>query len=249
MPNITRDRVIKNISLRLGAQMVDIELDPDHYEYAMTRALKQYKRRSSNALEETYMFLDVVPDTVIYTLPDEVMEVRAIYRRNFGNTATSGVSIDPFDLAFTNAYVLGAMSGSGGGMASYYMVTSFRETMGKLFGADVKFLFQATSKKLHILRNIYTEENVALHIYNERPEEVLINDPYGSTWIEDYAHAHCLIMLGQARSKFATLPGAGGSTTLNGAELKAEGQAELDRLEEEIKLYTEGSDPLGFIIG
>lgn len=249
MIEITRDIMINNIKLRLGGQMVDIELDPDHYEFAITRAIQYYRRRSSGALEETYLFLEIDRDTTEYTLPDEVQEVRALYRRNFGNTAVSGISIDPFDLAFTNAYILGALTGGGGGMASYYMVSAFRETMGKLFGSELNFLFESRTKKLKILRRINSTENVAIHVYNEKPESVILNDPYASTWLEDYAHAHCKIMVGEARSKFTTLPGAGGSTAMNGTELKSEGLAELERLEDDIRKLSEGNDPLGFIIG
>ena len=57
------------------------------------------------------------------------------------------------------------------------------------------------------------------------------------------------MMLGEARSKFGQLPGAQGGVTLNGADLKAEAQSSMDRLEEEIRNYTDGGDPLGIIIG
>jgi len=57
-------------------------------------------------------------------------------------------------------------------------------------------------------------------------------------------------MLGEARSKFTSgLPGAGGAIQLNGTELKAEAQAELEKLNEQIHLMEEGNDPLGFVIG
>jgi hypothetical protein len=56
-------------------------------------------------------------------------------------------------------------------------------------------------------------------------------------------------MLGQAREKFATIASPGGSAQLNGAALKAEGQAETEKLIEELKLYVDNSQPLTFIIG
>ena len=56
-------------------------------------------------------------------------------------------------------------------------------------------------------------------------------------------------MLGEARGKYATLPGAAGGVQLNGDNLKQEGAAELERLEMEINRYGEGSEPPTFIIG
>ena len=49
--------------------------------------------------------------------------------------------------------------------------------------------------------------------------------------------------------KFASIAGPQGGTTLNGAALKSEGQALLDKLDEEIKNYVDGGQPLTWIMG
>jgi hypothetical protein len=41
----------------LGDGMVDVELDPIHYETALQRALAVFRQRSDNAVEESYVFL------------------------------------------------------------------------------------------------------------------------------------------------------------------------------------------------
>ena len=56
-------------------------------------------------------------------------------------------------------------------------------------------------------------------------------------------------MLGEARGKYATLPGAAGGVQLNGEQLKAEAAAEYERLEVELQRYADGSEPPTFIIG
>ncbi len=56
-------------------------------------------------------------------------------------------------------------------------------------------------------------------------------------------------MLGEARSKFATIAGPQGGSTLNGDALKAEAQAEMEKLEEELKLNVAGGVGYGFTIG
>jgi hypothetical protein len=56
-------------------------------------------------------------------------------------------------------------------------------------------------------------------------------------------------MLGEARSKFATIAGPQGGSTLNGDALKQEAQAELDKLEEDLKLQVAGGMGYGFTIG
>ena len=60
-------------------------------------------------------------------------------------------------------------------------------------------------------------------------------------WIQDYALALAKYTLGEARSKFSTIAGPQGGTSLNGDSLKAEAQVELDKLDEELRNYVDGS--------
>ena len=92
-------------------------------------------------------------------------------------------------------------------------------------------------------------EIVLLHVYLERPDDQLLIDPYLQSWLRDYALAYCKKMIGEARSKFSTLPGAQGGVSLNGETMKADANADIDKLENELKLYIDGSSPLGIMIG
>jgi hypothetical protein len=56
-------------------------------------------------------------------------------------------------------------------------------------------------------------------------------------------------MLGEARSKFGTINGPQGGTTLNGETLKQEGMAMIEKLDQEILLNMEGGNATSFIIG
>jgi hypothetical protein len=71
--------------------------------------------------------------------------------------------------------------------------------------------------------------------YNVRPDFSLVSDTYSGQWIKDYALANCKMMLGQAREKFAQIAGPQGGSSLNGAALKSEAQAEMDKLMEDLK--------------
>ena len=86
-------------------------------------------------------------------------------------------------------------------------------------------------------------------MYKERDEKELFEDLYAGPWIKDCAHAHAKMMLGEARSKFSAIQGPGGGTSLNGDALKTESQADMERLEEELRNFKDGSAPYGIIIG
>jgi hypothetical protein len=92
-------------------------------------------------------------------------------------------------------------------------------------------------------------EQVLLWTHNYKPDFTILKDGYALPWIRDYTLGLCKMMLGEGREKFASLPGPQGGTTLNGTALKTEGQAMIDKLEEEVKNYVDGQDPMWFVIG
>lgn len=234
----------------LGGGMVDVELDPIHYETALTKALTRFRQRSDNSVEESYMFLPLIIDQNDYILPKEVIEVRQIFRRTIGSRTgggDGGTIFEPFNLAYTNTYLLA--SSNMGGLATYELFSQFQELVGRMFGSFIEFKWNNTTKKLTILQRPRAEEEVLLSVYNYRPDIQLLDDYLAKQWIKDFTLATCKYMLGEARSKFATIAGPQGGSTLNGDSLKAEAQAEMEKLEAEVSLAVPGGNGYGFIIG
>lgn len=242
-----RNKLSKEIELRLGGGMVDVELDPEHYELAADKALAKYRQRAENAVEESFVILELQPDVSEYTLPSDIMEVKDIYRRTTGISSGTGNNIEPFQAAYMNTYLLG--SSRNGGLASFDFLQQNRETMGRLFGAELMFTWRKQENKLIIQRKIKAPDTAVLHVYNYRIDEDLLNDQYASPWIKDYAFAHARLMLAEARGKFTQIAGPQGGTTMNADQLRTDALQDIDKLEVELTLYNDGSAGLGFIIG
>jgi len=321
----SKQEIFDYVFAMFGGGMVDVELDPIHYETALSKALGKFRQRSDNSVQESYLFLTTVPDQNEYVLPREVVEVRQIFRRSIGSrpstssaggpiytqsfTASSGqktfninynllsvqtvtvkvngetstdyvtdtdqrsitfniglnagdtvgVSLfssgasgggslfDPFSLAYTNAYLLS--SNQMGGLATYDFFSQYQELVGRMFGAFIEFKWNSTTKKLTLLQRPRAEETMMLYAYNYRPDIDLLNDYLAREWIKDYTLAMCKYMLGEARSKFATIAGPQGGSTLNGDTLKAEAQAELEKLELQVSTAVSGGTGYSFVIG
>jgi hypothetical protein len=234
----------------LGGGMVDVELDPVHYETALTKALSKFRQRSDNSVEESYLFLTCVEDQNEYTLPNEVIEVRKLFRRSIGSRTGGGDGgslFEPFNMAYTNTYLLA--SSNLGGLATYDMFSQYQELVGRMFGSFIEFKWNTSTKQLTILQRPRAEENLMLYCYNYRPDTELLNDYIVKQWIKDYTLAACKFMLGEARSKFATIAGPQGGSTLNGDSLKAEAQSEMEKLEQEVSQQVTGGVGYGFTIG
>ena len=242
-----RNDLIKEMELRLGGQMVDVELDPEHYELAIDKSIQKYRQRAENAVEESFINMTLQKEVSEYTLPNEVMEVKDIYRRTTGVSGGTGNDIEPFQAAYLQTYVLGAHRP--GGLQMFDMLHQYRETMGRLFGAELMFTWRPQTKRLILQRMIKAEDSVVLHVFNYRPEENLLEDTYAGPWLKDYAFAHARLILAEARGKFTQIAGPQGGTTMNADQLRQDAQAEIDKLETELTLYNDGSTGLSFVIG
>lgn len=241
--------LIEYVRLTLGDEIIDIELDPAHYQAAYTRTLGVYRQRAQNAYEESYSFMYLVKDENIYTLPQEVMSVRQIFRRTFGDaTGPFASNFDPFAQASLNVYLMNF--NVAGGMATYDFYSQYVELAARMFGGYMNYTFNPVTKKLQLIRDPKgTGEAVLLWTYNLKPEINLLSDMQISQWIRDYMVGACKMIIGEAREKFATIAGPQGGGTLNGAAMKSEGQAIMDAKIEELKLYVDASQPLTWVIG
>jgi hypothetical protein len=247
-----RNKVFDYVRTMLGDGMVEVELDPAHYEIALDRALTKYRQRSPNAVEESYMFLELIQDQNEYRLPDEVITVRQVFRRAIGSRTgigAGGTLFEPFNLAYTNTYM---MSGSMmGGLATYDAFAGYQKLVGRMFGSYIEFLWKPTSHLLDILQRPFAQgEQILVQTYNYRPDWVLLQDTYCKQWLKDYTLATAKEMLGQARSKFGSIAGPGSPITLNGTALISESKEMIEKLEKElITNEVNGSNAYYFITG
>ena len=245
-----RQKVIEYIHAFLGGNMIDVELDPIHYNTAIDKALARYRQRSQNSTEESFGFMTLQVDQNEYYLPKEVMEVRQVFRRSIGSRSgggNGGTLFEPFNLAYTNTYLLS--SSNMGGLATYFAFASYQNLVGKMFGSFINFTFNPSTKKLTVMQRPRTEESLLIWMYNYRPDFNLFQDTYAGVWIKDYALAHCKIMLGEAREKHTSIAGPQGQVSLNGSQMKSEGLAMIEKLDLELTNNFDNQAPLTWVIG
>jgi len=255
--NSLRAAITDYIRMRLGDGIVDVELDKEHYEMGITQALIRYRQRAQNATEESYAHLQLMPETQEYILPKEIMSIRAVYRRGIGSvTGTTASQFEPFASGYLNTYML--VAGRVGGLTNYEMFASYQKLAMTMFGGFMNFTFNPTTKKLVLVRKMpyqganpdpAQQESVLLWLYNTKPDQMILNDTYAFPWVQDYAYSFCKRILGEAREKFSQIAGPQGGATLNGAALKAEAQAEMDKLDDDLRQYIDGSQPLTWLMG
>lgn len=245
-----KQELIDDVQTMLGGSMVEVELEPKDYQVALKLSLERYRQRSSNAVEEAYAFLELQYEQTEYYLPEEIIDVRQIFRRGLGGTS-GGTNIDPFSLAYTNLYLLQAGAGGGysAGLLTYELFYQYQEQAGRMFGRDMMFNWNVVNKKLTLARRIGSEETVLLWVTKIKPDDMILQDPFARPWVRSYTLALCKQMLGEAYSKFAQIIGPQGGTTMKGSELKSEGKEDIVNLETELLNFVDNGQPLGIVIG
>ena len=244
-----KNKIFKNVGLRLGAGIIDLELDSDHYEASYDYAVATYRQRSANAYEESYLIVDIQASQSSYILPQEVTLVKQCFRRTIGiSTGPGASSFDPFSSAILNTYLLNY--NYAGGMATYDLYAGYVEMAARMFGGYVIYTFNPVTKEIRFVRDFKgTGEQILLWTDNLKPEIILLQDIFITNWITSWVLAQCKLTMGEAREKFSSIVGPGGGTSLNGAQMKAEGAKMQEDLLLELKNYTTGGEPLTWIQG
>ena len=247
--NTLKQNLIEYVQLQLASQIIDLELDAEHYEAAYQKTIGVYRQRAQGAYEESYTFMELVKDVNIYTLPQETIQVRQIFRRTFGDSAGPFSSnFDPFSQASVNVYLMNF--NVAGGLATYDFYSQYVELAARMFGGYMNYTWNPVTKKLQLVRDPKgSGENVLIWVYQLKPEVNLLQDYQIQQWIKDYMTAVCKMIIGEAREKFSTIAGPQGGGSLNGAAMKAEAQIQMDAKILELTNYVDGSQPITWVIG
>ena len=134
--NVSRNDIIKNIQLRLGGGLIDVELTPDQLDLCVNLALRKFRQLSDGAVEESYIILKLNQDQKEYILPNEVLQVQQVYRRGFGRGMGSAGNLEPFGYsAFSQIYMagFGGLTGlANGGLTTYELYNNYLKAKVKI---------------------------------------------------------------------------------------------------------------------
>jgi hypothetical protein len=193
------------------------------------------------------MTLDAHQNT--YVLPNQFVNVRQVFRRTVGmETGPAASSFDPFSSAILNTYLLNY--NYAGGLATYDMYAGSVELAARMFGGYLIYTFNPVTKELKLVRDIKgSGEQILIWGDLQKSEVDLLLNPGSGVWIGDWILASLKMTIGEAREKFSTIAGPGGGTSLNGAQMKSEGQAMQTQLLEDLKNYVDYSQPLTWVQG
>ncbi len=218
-----RAKLIDVLKIQLGSPTVCIEVGEEAFMVGIDNALDEFRRRADNAYTNGYVILELQPGQTKYYLNDprlgsnKIVNILKISRVNLmGLGSITGDASVYAQFFYNQLYQAGSFD-----ILSIHMMASLAEEHQRIFAGDLAFVWDENTRMLHTLRAIGKKEKVVLECALERTEQELLNDRWAKQWIQHWAHSEVLEQLGTIRSKYGSLPGAGGGITLNGSELLA----------------------------
>ena len=248
--NKLREELYKDIKTMLGEGMVDVELDPRHLRLALDLAIRTYRQKASNAVQERGIIFKYKKGEAEYDMSDsDLVDIEGIYRNTIGNSTAADYTADPFLLMYTGQMMHALRQNTiYGSISTIYMQYHYLDTLEQIIAGKVQFYWNPSTKRLTIYNNIGRDEVLLILGMCYRTDEELLMDPYVRNWLFYYATAQSKKMLGEGRGKFQSLAGPGG-VTMNGEQLKQEAVAELEQLENELLSFSTSDRGYGFIVG
>ena len=241
-----REKLANDLLLRLGDEMIDVELTPHQLQKCIDLALAKLRQRSDAFVEEALVLLTLKKNQKEYILPDEIIEIQQLYRRGYARAygSTGGQNMDPFQQAWTNVYMAGAINGvKTGGLVTYELHNNYLKTAGRMFGSYINYTFNPNTHKLIIAENPRADDEIILlHSYVDKPQWELIQDRYAGLWIENWAFAEAMELLGRIRARFPTLPGPNGQISQDGDKLQTQAKEMKEELTKELQFFVPGGD-------
>jgi len=253
----SKKKLIDWVLTMLGAPLVTIELNETQFDAIIGDAVELYTKYAS--FGDRYLLLDI--DQYV---PGVGLDTRKYHITNVSDIATSRDTIygnamsDPF-FGF-NAYLNGGNGASwgffggslaggigstnaygynfGGGFITFHMANEFLQMAKRLSGNNPDFIFDRLHQKLILIpepRPLRKElRRWKRWVLVTCEVEPALEELYGNNYVKKIVLAKAKILLGTIRSKFQNVQLVGGGSI--DTSIKEEGQAELDKILEEINI-------------
>lgn len=236
---------------KLGAPVIDINVDEDQVEDRVEEALQYYYRYHYDATEFVTIAYSITADDITnkyITTPANILSVsKVLINENnliaggFGTNIFQGMMEITHDISF-------GMGAARGGITNYAMTMGYLSELGFQFDIKESSSFNFRAHRIYVntkwssmtVGNIIFIEGYRAVDGDENP------DLWADTWLHDYCAVLIGVQWGTNLSKFDNVELPSG-VTLSGDKIYDRYKAEKDKMEEEMQSSFEV--PPCFIVG
>lgn len=230
-----RRNIMKLIRTQLGYPTVTVELTDDQLNRAVQNALEEFRQKSSMSVTRACFFLDIQPYNQHYILSNKAVNYNKIVTVMAGYRFTSAFLSQAMGSGVYGQVVLQHLYNMGTfDLLSYHLVSQYVEQLEIMFASRLTYVWDESKRKISFHQSFTRPERILLDVTLEKTEQEIFLDRYSKRWIQQFALAEAMDILSQIRGKYANLPGASGSVTLNAQDLRTQAKEIRDALQLEI---------------
>ena len=229
----TREEFKQFCLRRLGAPLLEINVDDDQIEDCIEIAFQYYYDYHYDATEKVYLAHPVTQEDIdnkYLTIPDAVIGVINIL--NIGNSySTNNLFNLRYQIALNDLFAFNY-----GPFAPYYMAMQNVALAEELFVGRQSLRFNRHINRLYIDMAWSEKVNVGEYIIIEGYQKInpdTFTDVYNDRWLQRYCTAQIKKQWGENLKKFEGISMPGG-VSFNGQKIWDEATDEITKLEEEV---------------
>jgi hypothetical protein len=246
----SRQELIDYALRRLGAPVLEVNVDEDQLEDRVDEALQYFQEYNSDGIVDTYLKYQITATDVTngyIDIPDQMTVVRRVLPDSVG-TGSGGMFNVNYQMALNDAFLL--RGGFIGNLAEYSLTQQYITLMNGLFGnATISTRFNRHMNRLHldVEWGVDIKEDDWIIVEGSAiVDPATYTDVYNDMFVKRYVTALIKRQWGQNMSKFEGMQLPGG-VTMNGMQILEQANEEILKIEEEMQLRYEM--PVDFYMG
>ena len=247
-PN-SRQSLIDFCLRRLGAPVIEINVDDDQIEDKVDDALQMYQEFHSDATYRTYLKHIITQsdkDNGYIPIDSNIVYVSQLFPLN-----TTFSSVNMFDIRYQMMLnSLGDFMNFAGGMSYYYQMQQYLEFLDQVLSGYPQTTWSRHQDRLYVWGewsngDLDVGDYVVAEVYTAVDPDTF-SSVYNDMFMKNYTTALIKQQWGMNMSKFEGMQLPGG-VTISGRQILEDANAELKELEEKLRLEQEL--PPDFFVG
>ena len=245
----SRDELIEYCLRRLGAPVIEINVDPDQVEDRIDEALEFYQEFHSDAVVKTYYKYLVTANDVVneyITIPSNI-----IYLSRLFPVSNSSSSVNFFDVKYQMMLNdITDLQNFAGDLAYYEQLQQYLSLIDMKLNGTPQVSFSRRQNRLYIFGDfadgdIKAGDYIIAEVYQIIDPDTFTSI-YNDKFVKNYATALIKRQWGANLIKFEGMQLPGG-VTLNGRQIYEDAMSDIEKLEEAVRLEQEL--PPDFFVG
>jgi hypothetical protein len=238
MSSLSKSKMREMVILELGGDpcadsdqaIVDVELSEAQYDVAFRRTMMWFTSKKGFVVLRPVQIADNITE---YKMKDDVGNVLDVYF-DVPSDVAAFFSLGFFDLIPYGPQSIGNLGASLANYSGFVQLLNFNKNRKDIFSVTPEWSYQQQTKILNITVRSGSVQNMMLIQCKLNNFEVEKLDDKDQDLFYRYVLAKSKKIVGRIRSKYDSLPGAGGPVTLDGRALIEEADKEIEQLDIEI---------------